>query len=114
MVGRRGGKSRAMATLACYLVGLSQHDLAPGERGVVLLIAPDQRQATIALDYATAVFEGSPVLRQLVGDRTQDELQLKNGITIEVRAASFRRLRGSDLCRGDRGRGGVLDRRRVV
>jgi hypothetical protein len=94
VVGRRGGKSRAMATLACYLAGLCQHDLAPGERGVVLLIAPDQRQATIALDYATAVFEGSPVLRQLVGDRTQDELQLKNGITIEVRAASFRRLRG--------------------
>ena len=94
IVGRRGGKSRAMAILACYLAGLCEHDLAPGERGVTLLIAPDQRQAKIALDYATAVLEGSPVLRQLIGDRTQDELQLKNGIAIEVRAASFRRLRG--------------------
>jgi hypothetical protein len=94
IVGRRGGKSRAMATLACYIAGLCEHDLAPGERGVALLIAPDQRQAKIALDYATAVFEGSPVLHQLISNRTQDELELKNGIAIEVRAASFRRLRG--------------------
>jgi hypothetical protein len=94
VVGRRGGKSRAMATLACYVAGLCEHDLAPGERGVTLLVAPDQRQAKIALDYATAVFEGSPVLSQLVANRTQDELELKNGIAIEVRAASFRRLRG--------------------
>jgi hypothetical protein len=94
VIGRRGGKSRAMATLACYIAGLCEHDLAPGERGVALLIAPDQRQAKIALDYATAVFENSPVLRQLIGNRTQDELELKNGIAIEVRAASFRRLRG--------------------
>jgi hypothetical protein len=83
-----------MATLACYVAGLCQHDLAPGERGVTLLVAPDQRQAKISLDYATAVFEGSPVLSQLVANRTQDELELKNGTSIEVRAASFRRLRG--------------------
>src|SRR4051794_18860732 len=94
VVGRRGGKSRAMATLACYVAALCEHDLVPGERGVTLLVAPDQRQAKIALDYATAVFEGSPVLSQLVANRTQDELELKNGISIEVRAASFRRLRG--------------------
>ena len=94
VVGRRGGKSRAMATLACFVAGLCDHNLAPGERGVTLLVAPDQRQAKIALDYATAVFEGSPVLSQLVANRTQDELELKNGIAIEVRAASFRRLRG--------------------
>jgi hypothetical protein len=94
VIGRRGGKSRAMATLACYLAGLCDHNLAPGERGVALLVAPDQRQAKIALDYATAAFEGSPILRQLIANRTQDELELTNGIAIEVRAASFRRLRG--------------------
>jgi hypothetical protein len=72
VVGRRGGKSRAMATLACYIAGLCEHDLDLGERGVALLIAPDQRQAKIALDYATATFEASPILRQLIGNRTQD------------------------------------------
>jgi hypothetical protein len=41
VIGRRGGKSRAMATLACYLAGLCQHSdaLVPGERGVLLCVA---------------------------------------------------------------------------
>jgi hypothetical protein len=96
VVGRRGGKSRAMATLAVYLAALCDHRdvLAPGETGVLLLIAPDQRQAAIALDYAAAVFEGSSILSQLVASRTNDTLALNNGIAVEVRAASFRRLRG--------------------
>jgi hypothetical protein len=94
VVGRRGGKSRAMATLATYIAGLCQHDLVPGERGVLLCIAPDQRQASITLDYATAAFEASPILRQLIANRTADTLELTKGITIEVRSASFRRLRG--------------------
>jgi hypothetical protein len=64
------------------------------ERGVLLCIAPDQRQATIVLDYAAAAFEQSPILKQLVANRTSDVLELSNGISVEVRAASFRRLRG--------------------
>jgi hypothetical protein len=61
---------------------------------VLLCIAPDQRQATIVLDYAAAAFEQSPILKQLIANRTSDTLELTNGISIEVRAASFRRLRG--------------------
>jgi hypothetical protein len=94
VVGRRGGKSRANATFATYLAGLCEHNLVRGERGVVLCIAPDQRQAKIVLDYAEAAFMGSPILKQLVANRTADTLELTNGIAIEVRAASFRRLRG--------------------
>ena len=41
-----------------------------------------------------AAFEQSPILKQLVESRSADALQLSNGISIEVRAASFRRLRG--------------------
>ena len=29
----------------CYIAGLCKHPLVPGERGVLLCIAPDQRQA---------------------------------------------------------------------
>ena len=94
VVGRRGGKSRAMATLAGYIAGLCKHQLVHGERGVLLCIAPDQRQAAIVLEYAAAAFEQSPILRQLVVNRTQDTLELTNGISLEVRSASFRRLRG--------------------
>jgi hypothetical protein len=97
VVGRRGGKSRAMATLIAYIATLCTHadTLVCGERGVALCIAPDQRQAQIVLDYAQAAIEASPILRQLILNRTVDTLELTNGITIAVRAASFRRLRGS-------------------
>src|SRR4051812_36815784 len=96
VVGRRGGKSRALAVLAVFLAILVDHSgvLAPGERGIVLCIAPDQRQAKLALDYAGAAIAQSPILRQLIAGRTADALELKNGISIEVRSASFRRLRG--------------------
>jgi hypothetical protein len=96
VIGRRGGKSRAMATLACYLAGLCDHTdaLVPGERGVLLCVALDQRVAKIILDYAEACFERSPILKQLIANRTADALELTNGITLEVRPASFRKLRG--------------------
>src|SRR6516165_7008811 len=96
VIGRRGGKSRAMATLACYLAGLCEHTdaLVPGERGVLLCVALDQRVAKIVLDYAEASFERSPILKQLIASRTADALELTNGITLEVRPASFRKLRG--------------------
>src|SRR5262249_33735441 len=48
----------------------------------------------IVLDYAEALFNRSPILRQLIANRTQDTLELTNGISLEVRPASFRRLRG--------------------
>ena len=48
-IGRRGGKSRAMAALAIYLAGLCDYSdkLDHGERGVVLLLAPDMKQAKV-------------------------------------------------------------------
>jgi hypothetical protein len=76
VVGRGGGKSRAMATLATYIAGLCHHDLAEGERGLLLCIAPDQRQAAITLDYCAAAFEASPILSQLIANRTSDALIL--------------------------------------
>ena len=49
VIGRRAGKSRAMAVLATYLAGLCDYrdKLSPGERGVVLLLAPDMKQAKV-------------------------------------------------------------------
>jgi hypothetical protein len=71
VIGRRGGKSRAISVLATYIAALHEHrNLVPGERGVVLVIAADQRQAQIVLDYVTAAFAQSPILRQLVENRT--------------------------------------------
>jgi len=54
----------------------------------------DTRQAIVQRDYIEGIFDASPMLSRLVVSRTADALELSNGITIEVRAASFRRLRG--------------------
>jgi hypothetical protein len=95
VIGRRGGKSRAIAVLATYIAGLCDHPaLVRGETGVLLIIAPDQKQADIVLDYVTANFDSSPILRQLIKQRTARSLTLTNRITIEVRASDFRTLRG--------------------
>jgi hypothetical protein len=95
VVGRRGGKSRAISVLATYIAALSEHPaLVPGERGVLLIIAPDQKQADVVLDYIVANFEDSPILKQLIDRRAARELRLTNRIDIEVRASDFRRLRG--------------------
>ncbi|WP_020187729.1 terminase family protein [Methylopila sp. 73B] len=96
VAGRRAGKTRAMAALAVYLAGMRDYTsrLARGERAVVLIIAPDTRQARVLLDYAVGMLEATPVLAQLVAEKTADTLSLTTGIDIKVRAASFRRLRG--------------------
>jgi hypothetical protein len=96
IAGRRAGKDRAISILIAYLTGLVSWDdvKAPGETLVALLLAPDQRQARISQSYIAAVFEGSAVLKQSIASHAGDALLLTNGISIEVRAASARRLRG--------------------
>lgn len=96
IAGRRGGKTRAMATLATHIAALCDHRdvLIPGETGVMLCLAQDQRIATKILNFCQEDLERSPILRQLVVARTQDAIELKNNIRIEVRPASFRKLRG--------------------
>jgi hypothetical protein len=100
VVGRRGGKSRAVSVLATFIAGLCEHpNLVAGETGVLLCIAPDREQAGIVLDYIEANFRKSRVLRQLIVSRTARALELKNGIEIRVKASDFRRLRGpSYIC----------------
>jgi hypothetical protein len=96
IIGRRGGKTRFLALLSVYIAALCDHSqvLASGERGIVLLLSPTQRQARIALDYCEGIMRDSPELSGLIVGRTADGLSLSNGIDIEVRAASFRHLRG--------------------
>ena len=85
-----------MAALAIYLAGRcdDKDRLAAGEVGTVLLIAPDKKQAKVLLDYAEGTLEATPILKQLILSRTAETLTLKTGITLEVRSASFRRIRG--------------------
>ena len=96
IIGRRGGKSRAVSVLATYLACLIDYRdvLVPGERGLALCIAPDLKQAGIVHGYIAGILGESEVLKPLLESSTQTTLRLTNGIDIEVRSASFRRLRG--------------------
>jgi hypothetical protein len=96
IAGRRGGKSRAISVLIVYLATLIDHTpvLAIGERPEVLCMAPSQKQAGVVFGYVAGLLEATPLLAGLIKSRSADSLSLANGISISIRAASFRNLRG--------------------
>ena len=96
IVGRRGGKSQMMATIACFLAVFRDWSpfLVPGESALIQVVATDRRQARIVYRYARAMLTRVPVLKSLVV-REQDEwLELSNGLSIEITTNSFRGVRG--------------------
>jgi hypothetical protein len=96
VIGRRGGKSRAIAVLLTYIAVFVDHSavLVVGERPVVLCLAPSQKQAGVVLGYVAGILESTPMLAKLIKSKTAEILSLTNGIDIEIRAASFRNVRG--------------------
>src|SRR6516162_6712140 len=67
VVGRRGGKSLTLALIAVFLacfIDWAPH-LAPGERGTIMIIAADRRQARTILRYLKAMLR-VPLLAPLV------------------------------------------------
>lgn len=96
VAGRRAGKTRALSVLISYIAGLCDHRdvLIGGETGVFLALAQTQQVATQLLNFVEEDFKSSPLMRQLIVARTADTLELKGNITVEVRPASFRKLRG--------------------
>jgi hypothetical protein len=97
IVGRRGGKSRIAALLTVYAAAFRRYHLAPGERGVAMVIAADRRQARVVFRYVAALFDGCPMLAPLVAQRTNEALRLTNGIDVEIHTASFRSVRGYSI-----------------
>jgi hypothetical protein len=94
--GRRSGKSFALALVAVYLAAFHSYRqyLAPGERGVVLVVASDRKQARVIFRYVRALLLGVPMLRKLVDRETTEAFDLSNSTSIEIMAASYRSLRG--------------------
>src|SRR5207248_1844739 len=73
VIGRRGGKSKAMAVFMVWLACCVDwsDDLSLGETGVALLVAPTERQAQVMADYIRAIVKNMPLLASLVEDETQ-------------------------------------------
>jgi hypothetical protein len=96
IVGRRGGKSRIASAVAVFLAAFRDYReiLAPGERGVVMLLAADRRQANVIKRYTESLIDNVPMLQQLVAHRTRESIQLTNGISIEIHTSNYRSVRG--------------------
>ena len=99
IVGRRGGKSRALAAIATYLACFIdwRPRLAAGEVATILCLASDVDQAKTMLSYIKGLLSGNPMLRGLVIGETADKLELAGRVTIEVRAASYKGVRGRTI-----------------
>ena len=96
IVGRRGGKSRIAALIAIFLACFRNytHILAPGEKGVVMVLAADRKQARVILGYVRALLDEVPMLASMVAHRSAEAIHLTNRITIEVHTANYRAVRG--------------------
>jgi hypothetical protein len=88
--GRRGGKSFILALCAVFLTCFFDYRryLAPGERGTVLIIATNSKQAHVIFRYVRALLTHIPMLAKLLERETADAFDLSNGTTIEVAAPS--------------------------
>lgn len=96
VIGRRGGKSFIVALIAVFLAcfrDYTQH-LAPGERGTVMVIAADRKQARVIMRYVKGLLEGVPMLRRMIQAQRGEAIELSNRIDIEIHTGSFRAVRG--------------------
>ena len=77
IAGRRAGKSSGCAALATYLSCLCDFSdsLMAGERGVCLIVAETQQQATVLFGYIEGVLESSPALKKMIVKRTQTTIR---------------------------------------
>ena len=99
VVGRRGGKSLILALIAVYLACFRDWtaNLAPGERGTILVLATDRKQARTIMRYVKGMVSQVPLLASRIERVQADEIDLAGRVTIEVATASYRSVRGYTL-----------------
>ena len=96
IAGRRSGKSFTSALVAVFLACFKNWTacLSPGERGWIFVIATDKAQAGIIKSYISGIFDRVKCLGGMIRKETQETIELRNGISIGVKTASFRSVRG--------------------
>ncbi|MBW8042459.1 MAG: hypothetical protein FVQ85_21025 [Planctomycetes bacterium] len=99
LTGRRSGKSRTSAVIGAYEACFSGKEklLAPGETGMVAILAPTAKQARIVKKYLRQIFESSDLLRSQIVSETKESFTLANGVVIEILVGDWRTVRGYTL-----------------
>src|SRR5208337_3331961 len=72
IIGRRGGKSRAISVLAAYIAALVDFTdvLAPGERASLPIMSASMWQANKVYQHLNGIFSKIPTFRELVIGQT--------------------------------------------
>jgi len=93
------GKSFILALVACYLAVFKDWRpyLTAGELGTIRIIATDRAQAKVIFRYAKALLTQVPSIEELIVRTTDEQIELNNGIVIEIQTASFRSVRGHTI-----------------
>ena len=96
IAGRRSGKSYASALIAVFLACFKDWKpyLSAGERGWIFIIVVDKAQAGIIKAYVSGIFHRVKCLRGQIAKEREETIELRNGISIGVKTASFRSVRG--------------------
>jgi hypothetical protein len=96
IAGRRSGKSTWTSLLACFysVFGGWQRYLKRGETARIFIVATNIAQGQIVKKYLDAFFSLTPTLKGMVKRTLADSVELKSGVTIEVKPASWRTTRG--------------------
>ena len=97
LLGRRSGKSRIAAALACFAALLVPRQLARGETGVVLVLAASSDQAKVVFGYCIGFLQASPVLAREIISTTATEIRLRNGNIIGIYANNYKTVRGKTV-----------------
>ncbi|MBA7596007.1 hypothetical protein ES703_02976 [subsurface metagenome] len=97
--GRRSGKSFISSIVAVYIATFKDWSkfLSAGERGYIFIIANDKSQARIVKNYVSGILKSRADLERLITKDLTWEVELKNQVSIMVKTASFRTLRGYTL-----------------
>ena len=100
IAGRRSGKSWISAIIAVFLACFKNWRpyLSPGERGHVFIVAVDKKQAGIIRGYISAILHSNKIFERMIERETSENIDLVNSISIMVKTASYRSIRGFSIC----------------
>ena len=93
IAGRGSGKSRVIALIATWYATRT-YKRVPGEFIYIGVFAPDKRQAGVTFRYVAGLLDSVPELAALILARTQHSITLRNGVILEVIAATTAAPRG--------------------
>lgn len=94
--GRRSGKSTTVSLLSVFYAvwGGWQKYLSPGEKAHIFIISATKDQCDVIKDYISAILNLNQSLRRMVKKELAESIELKNGVTITIKPASWRSTRG--------------------